>query len=164
MKRHRRWIWFFALLALLTVTAIVLEVGYNLWQQLRPGQLAAARQLWQEKGPRHYHLDYAIRRPDEAEQRYTVTVREGKVESVVASNGRPLQSGEYPFESMDAFFDRVEEHLQRDTEPGAPRVFATAAFDRSNGHILRYVRSVRNPRERMEILVRLRPAPPQPGG
>jgi hypothetical protein len=149
-RRSRNWLWFFGILLCLTVTAVVLEVTYNLRQQLRPEQIAAARERWHEHRPDHYQLNYTIKRKDAAEQRYSVTVRAGEVVSV---QGR---SGDYPFDSMDALFDFMEKRLQVDRQPGAPQVFVTAVFAPQDGRVLRYIRSVRKTGERMEVIVSMR--------
>src|SRR5262249_1098653 len=84
-RPNRRWIWFFAILLLLTVGGITWEVWYKLRQQLTPEQLTAARQLWNEQGPRDYILKYEIKleyNPDPAgvaPLKYKVKVRDGKV-------------------------------------------------------------------------------------
>ena len=39
-RRSRGWIWFFAILGVLTATAITIEVWYNAQQQLTPERLA----------------------------------------------------------------------------------------------------------------------------
>jgi hypothetical protein len=156
-RPSRRWLWFFGVLVLLTVTAIAVETWYNLRQQLRPDQLAAARQLWREKAPASYQVQYTLKRQDGSERRWTASVREGELIAVTGGSGQSLARGDYLFDRMDAMFDYVERQLQADAEPGAPRVFATAVFDRNDGHILRYIRSTRSPRERIEVTVELRP-------
>jgi hypothetical protein len=157
MKRNRNWLWFFGVLLVLGAAAVAVEVWYNLRQQLKPEQLAAARQLWREKAPASYQVEYTLKRQDGSERRWTVAVREGQLIAVTGSGGQSLKEGEYLFDTMDAMFDHVAKQLDADGQPGAPRVFATAVFDKKDGHFLRYVRSTRRPRERVEITANLRP-------
>jgi hypothetical protein len=163
MKRNRNWLWFFLILIGLTATAIGLELWYNLNQQLRPQRLAAARQLWKEKGPASYQAQYLVRWEDGSELRYAVWVEEGQVVSVTRPTGRLLAPGEYPFDRIETLFDHMDEQLRADARPDSPRVFATGVFDPQTGCVLRYVRSVRKPRERLEVNVLLRPLPPEDG-
>jgi hypothetical protein len=156
MKRNRNWLWFFGVLLVLGAAAVAVEVWYNLRQQLGPEQLAAARQLWREKAPASYQVEYTLKRQDGSERRWTVEVCQGQVVSV-RSGGQLLGEGDYLFDTMDAMFDHVEKRLDADAQPDAPRVFATAVFDKSDGHFLRYVRSTRSPRERVEITANLLP-------
>jgi hypothetical protein len=156
-QKSRGWIWFFVILGTLTAAAAAIEIWYNLRQQLTPERLAAARQLWREKGPARYQVEYLLKREDGSEQRFRTRVEDGAVVSVTRSDDRPLQEGRYPFAGMDGLFDYMEKRLQTDSEAGGPWVFATAVFDRNDGHVLRYVRSVRSPRERLEVIVNLRP-------
>jgi hypothetical protein len=139
-------------LGLLAAAAITVEVWFNLQQQLRPEELAQARRLWDEKGPRDYVLDYAVKREHNPEpggsvpEQYTVTVR----------GGRALPSGGHEFGSMDDLFDQIEKQLRADREAGGRRPFVKAVFDEHDGHIVHYVHSVMSTRERLEIAVRLR--------
>jgi hypothetical protein len=52
---------------------------------------------------------------------------------------------------MDGLFAAVARRLELDAALDAPRVFAVGAFDKQDGRLLHYVRSVRRPRERIEI-------------
>jgi hypothetical protein len=58
-----------------------------------------------------------------------------------------------PCLSIEDLFAKMAAHLSEDAEPGRPRVFAKADFDREDGHVLRYIRSVRSTRERIEVNV-----------
>src|SRR5437016_2156392 len=60
-KKNLGWLWYFIIVAVLTVAATGGLIWYNLRQQLTPEKLEAARQLWQAKGPRDYDLDYTVR-------------------------------------------------------------------------------------------------------
>ena len=57
-KKSRTWVWYFIVLAVLTATSVTILVTFNLRQQLKPEQLAAAKALWKEKGPRDYTMTY----------------------------------------------------------------------------------------------------------
>jgi hypothetical protein len=156
-QEPRGWVWFFVVLGTVTAAAVTAAVSYNLYQQLTLGRLAAARQLWREKGPTGYEVDYLLKREDGSEQRFRTKVEDGQVVSVTRNGSRRLEAGRYPFASMDELFNYIERKLQTDSEAGGSRVFATAVFDRNDGHVLRYVRSVRSPRERLEVIVNLHP-------
>ena len=45
LRRNRRWVWFFLMLALLGATAVTIELWYNLSQQLTPVQIDQAEPL-----------------------------------------------------------------------------------------------------------------------
>lgn len=154
--RSRNWIWFFVVLVGLTTAAVGVELWYNLRQQLRPESLVEARRLWREKGPADYEAEYLLKRHDGSEQRWLVTVQDRKVASVRGLGGQPLDPDKYSFDRMESLFDHIEKRLEADAQPGGPRVFATAVFDRTDGHVLRYVRSTRSPRERLEVTVQVR--------
>ena len=51
-RKNRGWVWFFVVLAVLAVAAVVGNWSYNLSQQLTPDQLRAAEELWKKNGPR----------------------------------------------------------------------------------------------------------------
>lgn len=160
-RTGRRWIWFFSILLILTAGGITAEVWFNLHQQLKPEQLAEARQLWREKGLRDYRLNYTIKPeyiPDPAGAvalRYTVEVRDGKAVSVTLPNGQRINPDEYEFDTMDSLFGHIEKQMRADAEPGKPQAFVKATFDDNDGHVTHYVRSVMQTRERLEVSVEL---------
>lgn len=160
-RRSRRWIWFFAILAVLAAGGVGFEVWFNVQQQLTPERLAAARAVWERKKPADYDVEYEVRRGDlpdptgGAPQRYKVEVRGGRVRAVT-SEGRPMQPGEHEFDSMDALFAYVARQLAADTDTGGSRTFVTADFAGTDGHIIHYVRSVMRTRERLEVTATLR--------
>jgi hypothetical protein len=153
--RSRKWVWFFLFLAVVPAALLAVEIWFNLHQQLTPERLAVARARWDEAGPRDYVLDYAVKSdydPDpvqRAPEKYTVRVKDGKVEAVSGPDS--------DFGSMDDLFDRVARALRADREAGAPRAFVKADFDPNDGHITHYVHSVSRTRERLEVTVTLRP-------
>jgi Family of unknown function (DUF6174) len=226
--RSRRWVWFFAVLAVLTVAAISVELWYKLAQKLTPDKVHQARALWQRTAPADYDLDYLLDREVRTPDRYRAEVRDGTVTSVTV-NDRPLPPEEYPYYEVPALFEDVKASLlwhvadrdlsvdyegqlhstvkflvqvrggqvvrvtangqpldpalwpafdasglftalARRTEEDASSgawVFSLGTFDPQNGLPLRYVRSVRSPRERVQCLVQgftpVGPGPDQPG-
>ncbi len=152
-RPNGRWIWFFAILAVMAVIFITILVRFNLAQQLTAEKLAAARRLWDERGPKDYDLEYVEQGNISAT--YTVRVRGGKV-IYAEPDERPL-SVKQAYYGMNALFDFLEDFLRRDSQPGRPRPFAVASFDQRDGHLLHYVRAVQGTRERLEINVRLTP-------
>src|SRR5688572_15010149 len=91
-KNPHGWKWFFLILGLLSLSATVSLICYNLWQQLTPEQFDAARKRWNQHGPKSYHLSFkeSFTSADgqTASNEYAVTVRNGKVVDVVV-NGIP---------------------------------------------------------------------------
>jgi hypothetical protein len=162
-RHSKRWVWFFVIVGVMAAAGVAAEVWVNLSQQLTPEKLTAARQLWRDRGPRDYTLEYAVKReynPDpagRAPDRYTVRVKGGKVESVTDAGGRSLKPGEYEFGSMDALFDAIDEQLKADIAAGGKRPFLRADFDPADGHVTYYRRSVTTTRELLEVVVRLQP-------
>ena len=164
--RSRRWIWFFAVLAVLGVAAISINWVYSVWQQLRPDRLAAARALWQERGPASYDLEYVVKeentpgadpREDPHFDYYKVEVRGGRVQSATR-NDAPLSPDEAKRHDVDALFDLIQEYLGRDGAPGQARTYAHAHFDSTDGHPVHYVRRVMGSRQRLEITIQLQNA------
>ena len=146
MPRSRRWVWYFAALAILAAAAVAIPIAYNLSRQLTPEQVSAARALWHAHGPRDYDLDYLEKRDAggaTAERAYHVEVRGGRV---TASEGGL---------DMEGMFDGIESALREDAASGR-HPYASATFDKVDGHPLRYVRRDRAAGERVEWTVRLR--------
>jgi hypothetical protein len=81
-----------------------------------------------------------------------VHVRRGAVVRVFRNN-QPLDPTGFGYCTMPGLFDAVGRRLELDTQPGAARMYRVAAFDPADGHLLRYVRSLTWPRERVEIVV-----------
>ena len=155
-KKNHRWIWFFVVVLVLAVAATVLLIVFNLQQQLKPEQLAAARALWKEKGPRDYtlsYVEYSLRDNDNNEAHYQVKVRGGRVvESIY--NGKPELPALLPYRSMDALFDTIENYMKMDSAPNQPRVFVRAIFDDlKTGGLRLYIRRIMGERKRVEILI-----------
>jgi hypothetical protein len=146
---------------------------YNLWIQLRPEQLAEARQRWQENAPTNYDLEYLIRTThagQEEEGQYRVIVRDGRVVLVV-DNGdvvyldsslalvagppvlalSPADAEEY---GVAALFARIE-GARRQDEAAGRRSFATAQFDPKDGHPFHYVHRMQGTKDRVEWNVKM---------
>jgi hypothetical protein len=169
-RRPRAWMGYLVLLVLLSAVAAVVPIVYNLRQQLRPEQLAAARQRWRDNGPNDYDLTFAIRYDRETlPQRHLVIVRGGKVvfaacegeivtlsPALRAAAGLPAGGlGREPGQDVPAIFDHIEDLLH---EPGAERNFLVAMFDTRDGHPRRIIRRIRRSSTREEWNLRLWPA------
>jgi hypothetical protein len=140
-------------LAVLAVTAIIINIRYNLSQQLTPEQLAAARALWEQKGPRDYDMEYTQQGADPG--MFVSRVRGGKVVSVTR-NAEPLEPRLNKYYDMPSLFSYVEQFMKIDAEPGKPRTYVRAQFDPEDGHIVHYRRSVMGTQEWVELNVQLR--------
>jgi Family of unknown function (DUF6174) len=162
-RRNRRWIWFFVLLSVLGLCAMIIPWVYNVAQQLRPEQFAAARALWNQQRPSDYNLEYVVKEDDKpggdassapGVESVSIQVRQGRVDSAMR-NGNPLSPEEEKKYGVDALFDLIQAHLEHDGQPGQPRAYAHARFDKQDGHPVHYVRRVMGSRERLEIIVEL---------
>jgi hypothetical protein len=169
--RSRRWIWYFVVLAALGTAAIAINFIYNVLQQLKPEQLAAARALWEEKAPPDYDLDYVVK-DEEATggteplhllvERISVHVRAGEVQSV-SRNATDVPAAERGSYGVVPLFDLIQADLEKDGQPGAQRTFTHALFDKTDGHPIHYVRRVLGTRRRLEIIIQLTdPSDPSP--
>jgi hypothetical protein len=171
----RRWLWFFAVLAVLGVAAMVIPIVYNLSQQLRPEQLAVARQRWREHAPTDYTLEVFVqttREGREEREEYALEVRGGRIRTLGDRKYKellyvdPALAGllgpailALPPEDLrrygvEALFDQIEEAL-RDNAAAGGRNYLTANFDPTDGHPQHYVNRIRGTKERVEWFVRL---------
>ncbi len=148
--RNRNWLWYFGILVVLTAASIATMIAFNLRQQLKPAQLAAAAARWKQRGPRDYDMTYT-KKLGEAET-YAVQVRNGVVVSA-QRNRQPVEERLLRHYSMNALFSDIERFLEIDAEPGRPKTFCVATFDPEDGHIRHYVRRVMGSSERVEISV-----------
>lgn len=151
--RNRGWIWYFVVVGVLALGSAVTLVTYNLRQQLKPEQLAAAEAKWEKNGPRSYDMEFT--KKGSATGTYEVRVRDGKV--VYAEPDERTLSQKAPYYSMQALFGYVDEFLKEDARPGAPRTYTVASFDPDDGHLLHYVRRVMGTNQRLELTVQLTP-------
>jgi hypothetical protein len=167
-----RWISFFVVLAVLAVTAVTLPIIYNLSQQLKPEQLAEARQRWRDHGPTDYDLTYAITYDRERlPERHIVLVRGGEVvfascegevvalsPALSAAAGLPVGglSQSRP-RDIPGIFAHIADLLQEESTADR-RNFLVAVFDRREGYPRRFIRRIRGTSTREEWNVRLWPA------
>jgi hypothetical protein len=171
--RARRWVAYYAVLAVLAAVAVTLPIVYNLGQQLKPEQLEAAKRRWQENGPKDYDLTYAITYDrNRLAERHVVLVRGGEVvfascegemvamaPAMAAAVGFPIggMGEEGGPRDVPAIFNHVDSALQQ--QQSAPRRdFVVAVFDPTFGYPRRFIRRVRGTRTREEWDVRLWPA------
>lgn len=168
-KRSRGWVVFFLILLGLAAAGVALPIVYNLGQQLRPEELAAAKARWEAEGPADYDLTYTVKYDREAQaERHVVVVRQGRIvwascegEVVQVSPalgallgvaaGGTTRGGR----DVAAIFARLEGLLG---EEGARRNFLVAAFDPKAGWPRRVVRRVRGTGTREEWDLRVWPA------
>ena len=159
MQTNHNWIWFFAVLVVLGVAAVAINWAYNARQQLTLAQLHAAEDKWEKVGPVDYDLvvDKTIQSGNSEEpihDRIEVQVRNKTV--VAASlNGAPMKLRFWGENDMIAWFGFIEQFLEIDAAPGAPRTFRTAEFDPVTGYIRHFTRSVSTSRERQELVLRV---------
>ena len=157
--RSKGWLWFFVVLVVLAVLVASSLLLYNLKRQLKPENLQAARQRWQEHGPRDYRLVYTIKKDQKPPDYYAVRVRAGHAESATI-NGRQAPSEQLPSLDMNGLFAVIERHLEEKARPDSPRTFIRAVFDPEDGHVRSYIHSPRGG-TRLEITVEsLTPAAP----
>jgi hypothetical protein len=159
-RKSRKWIWYFAVLGVLTVIATSTLAVYNIKQQLKPEQLAAAIDLWDAQGPKNYVLEYTARKTVESvdmSDAYIVKVKDG-VAYEVLDNGQPLEPRQLAYYGMHRLLQDVERFMEMDMKPGAPSTYRRGDFDGKTGALVRYVRRVMGTRQRLEINVHsLRP-------
>lgn len=172
-RRSRRWIGFFAVLAVLGVAAAVAPLLYNRSIQLKPEQLAEARRRWQEHALHNYDLEYMItttRGQEKEDRACLLQVRGGRVvvvvdggevvyldpSLVVAAGSAVLAvASENPRQyGVEALFEQIETALRQDETTGR-RNYTTAQFDPVDGHPSHYRRSVSGTKESVEWHVKL---------
>jgi hypothetical protein len=165
-RSNRGWIWFFAVMIVLSVAAASITWMYNVRQQLTVAELNDAQKLWAEKGPADYDL-WIEKRVSGADSDGTATpeiieakIRRSKVLAATL-DGRPLTEERLRDENdMPSWFGFIEAFLERDLKPGAPRTFRTAVFDPQTGALLHFTRRVSGTHERQEITIRVSPPSP----
>ena len=177
-RRSRRWIGFFVVLAVLAIVAVLVPLLYNLSLQLRPEQLAEARQRWRANAPAAYDLEYLsqIRRGGQEERsHYRTMVRIGRVVAVVdldrgevvyldpslavvaGTAATALSSDDPSRYDMPALFDEIEAAL-RQSATAERRIYIKADFDK-DGHLSHYVHYDPHTKDRIEWFVILSPMP-----
>lgn len=99
--------------------------------------------------------------PEQSTVAYLVQVRHGHVVRAWYDD-QPLPASVAGSYDMPSLFAGLGTYLKRDAAGGMWRPFAVATFDRADGHLLHYVRSLMRTRERVEFnLVELRAVPAQ---
>jgi hypothetical protein len=99
--------------------------------------------------------------PERSTITYRVQVRHGEAVRTWADD-QPVPASVAGSYDMTSLFAGVGRFLEADQGAGAWRPYAVAVFDRGDGHLMHYVRSLMRTRERVEFnLVELRPVPAQ---
>jgi hypothetical protein len=146
---------------------------YNLSLQLGPEDVQAARQRWQEHGPSDYVLEYLVKHGrDPRANEYWVKVRNNQVVSVFR-NGEPLlldnpaglflgsgsstlPEGDYSAYGVDGLLAEIERLVNKGIDSEGKRNYATATFDKVDGHPIRFIFRVARSDTRLEWQVKLR--------
>jgi uncharacterized protein DUF6174 len=163
--RKRTWVWFFAVLGLLSLAAIivplfVVPMVHGLVPVTREN-FDAARRRWERAGVRDYDLEY--RKKGSATGSFQVQVRNGKAISVIMDDhqlDRTSNPKLYDYQTMSAMFDDLETFLDLASKPGATPSILRARFDPVDGHIIRYIYSVTGTPQKVEVGVRLQRVEP----
>jgi hypothetical protein len=151
-KRNTNWIWYFAVLIVLTIAACAFLFFFDMRQPLTPERLEAAVSLWKKNGPSDYDMEYTKQLSATEAEIYRVQVRAGEVTSVELNNA-PLEERLRRYHSVPALFKFIEEFQKQDAAPNHPRTFTNVVFDPHDGHLRRNVRSVAGEQGRVEIVV-----------
>lgn len=165
LRKNLGWLWYFLLLAVLTVAAVAILVVYNLNQQLTPEQLEMARAHWEKNKPASYKMAYSIRiNAEPNEDKYVVEVQNGKAVKAYV-NGKPEVKERLHYYGMEQLFRYVgrfqdidarkkAEH-EKNPQPGQrlSSVYCRAIFDEKTGALRWYVRRVMGTRDRVEVTV-----------
>jgi len=157
-KSSKHWIWFFAILTILALTAIIVPIVYNLKQQLKPEAVVAAREKWKASGITDYDLAYQERIDNEEHGTgYHAKIRGGRVVAATI-DGEPLPEREWGRHCIDAMFDHIMLDLSPERAASTGRAnYLSAHFDKQNGFPIRYVYRVRGTKSRVEWNIRLTP-------
>jgi hypothetical protein len=167
-KKNHAWVWFFAFIVVASVGVAGFMIVFNLRMQLKPEQLEAHMQRWQEHGPSDYLMTFTKKINRSEPDTFVVKVRAKKVVEV-RMNGKLLRNEEtgqaFPaghdqlqYYSMDRLLRDVEIFMQRDARDGR-KVYNVAVFDDETGALRRYVRSDRSSNQHVEESVKVEPLP-----
>jgi hypothetical protein len=133
-------------------------IDYNLRLQLKPEQLAEARAVWEERGPKNYDMIYTKKINEDKPIKFAVKVRNGKVQEVLM-NGKPLEADEDRqddmriYHSIGAMYHDFGVTMRRDQEPKAPPVYVSLKYDDQTGRVIEYIHRVMRTRQRVQITV-----------
>jgi hypothetical protein len=134
----------------LCVLAGVAIVVSGLAQQVSPTEVAAARELWREKGPKSYDITYVTKTLGQPSQIVYVSVVDGVV--VFASrNDVPLPDDKGKYYDVNALFNDIEGFLNARNNPDGGWTDIRALFDKDDGHPLWYSWSVIGRRKRIDF-------------
>jgi hypothetical protein len=137
---NRGWLWLFVLIALLAAAGVTWLIVFNRGQQLRRETLEAARQRWQQHGPRDYRLVYTMKKDSQPPDHYVIRVRDGVPERGTL-NGKPLPAEALDKLDVKGLFELVDAQLREKEQPGNERTFLRAQFDADYGHLTWYLRT-----------------------
>lgn len=172
-RRNRNWIWFFVALLVLGLTAIGINLGYNLGEPLTLEQLQAARSRWKSNRPPNYDLRLSIAHSNGAiRNKYEVQIREGLVtgflingtepDRLLSRDGAPLLEEERRRREMydiDGLFDSIEDLMSQDRSAGR-QSFMRARFDKKTGYPLIFTRQFQR-RKEQQIRVEMKVVEPK---
>lgn len=154
--KNRSWIWYFVVLAILTIIATSTLAIYNIRQQLKPETLDTAIALWNAKGPKDYVLVYTTKKTDlsgDSDDHYVVKVKDGRPYEVLINGLPPAEERQLAYYGMNRLLQYIEQFMEIDAQPGKPKTYLRGDFDGKTGALLRYVRRVMGTRQRLEITV-----------
>jgi glucose-1-phosphate adenylyltransferase len=89
------------------------------------------------------------------ESRHDFGILDGDPVSVILNEATVLPSDQLKDHTMTALLSQIERFMEIDAQPGSPWTDTRALFDKDDGHLLWFKRSVKWQRERVEIEVRL---------
>jgi hypothetical protein len=96
-------------------------------------------------------LDVDYEPPPKSTGAFLVQVRHGRVVAATWDDEVGLPPGLYESHTMPALLAAVGRYLELDARPGQPSVYLQGMFDPGDGHLVHYVRSVRQTRERIQF-------------
>lgn len=163
MPRRRTSLWFFTILLVLTLGAIVIPYVFNVRQLLEPAELAVAQRRWAASGPANYELIWREKFDENGAEPtgtvYRVEVRDSRLHALTV-NDKPIDLTLLSQEQRDSFLvpsllQRMAAELNADLGSGQRRNYITAYFDPQTGCPYRYVRRTREPKTRLEWIIKL---------
>jgi len=149
IKRHK--------LAVILLLVCVVGIGWIVWSvrrntalRLDLPRLKAARELWEERGPKAYHLVYTILRTGGTKaDRYEVEVVDGKAVSA-SVNGRADDADRLHNYGMEKLYSFIERFLEIDKDASTVQ---RADFGAEDGRLLWYLRNAPAKKQSVEITV-----------